>query len=118
MPAEEMFLTECDADTLILTPTVNLSELDYADSATDGIVDLLKDEAIKNVVVDFHRTDYFGSTALGFLVRIWKTMNERQRRVAFCNLSQREGEILRITKLEECWTIHATRGEALAAVKK
>jgi anti-anti-sigma factor len=118
MPADTLFLTERDGNTLILTPTVNLSELEYAESVADGIIALLGDATIKNVVIDFERTDYFGSTALGFFIRIWKILKERQGRVAFCNLSAHEAEILHITKLTEYWSMHATRTNALEAIKK
>ena len=78
------------------------------------VFDLFKDETIKNVVIDFHRSDYFGSTALGFFVRLWKRVTMRNGRMAFCNLSQHGAEILRITKLDAYWPICKTRAEALA----
>src|SRR5436309_1889224 len=118
MPGENLFDNQRDGDTLILVPTANLSELEYAQHVTDGIIALLQDAAIKNVVIDFQGTDYFGSTALGFFVRIWKNIKERNGRMAICNLSQHEEEILHITKLEGYWTVHATREDALIAVHK
>ncbi len=117
MPPTELFLTERDADTLILTPTVNLSELEYAESMTQRVIDLLGDVSIKNLLLDFHKTDYFGSTALGFFIRLWKLIQERNGRMLFCNLSAHQKEILLVTRLDAYWTLHATRAEALAAIR-
>ena len=117
MPSPDLFLTERDGDTLILTPVVNLSELEYAESMTDEIVEVLTDTTITNIVMDFYKTDYFGSTALGFFIRLWKQIEDRKGHMALCNLSQHEIEILQVTKLDECWMIHKTRAEALKAVK-
>jgi anti-anti-sigma factor len=117
MSRADYFLTERHADTLIIIPMVNLSELEYDESATQAIYDQFHDATIKNVVFDFYRTDYFGSTALGFFVRVWKRVTMRNGRMAFANLSQHEAEILRVTKLDTHWAICASRADALAAVQ-
>jgi hypothetical protein len=33
---------------------------------------------IKNVVLDFHKTDYYGVTALGFFVKLWKKVMQKK----------------------------------------
>lgn len=117
MPNLERILTTREGDTLILTPTVNLSEVEYTEGMTQGIIELLADRSIKNLVIDFHKTDYFGSTALGSFIRMWKSIQDRKGRMAFCNLSAHQKEILEVTKLDAYWTLHATKDEAVAAVK-
>jgi anti-anti-sigma factor len=117
MPTPERFLTTREGDTLVLTPIVNLSEVEYTEAMTQGIIELLADSSIKNLVIDFHRTDYFGSTALGSFIRMWKSIQERQGRMAFCNLSAHQKEILAVTKLDAYWTLHGTKDEAVVAVK-
>jgi len=117
MPTHELFMTERDGATLILTPLLNLSELEYAQSMTEKVIDLLADQTIKNLIIDFHKTDYFGSTALGFFIRLWKRIQERKGCMVLCSLSAHELEILQITKLDECWRIHKSRAEALKAIE-
>ena len=117
MAQQELFVIERDSETLILTPQVNLSELEYAQSMTEKVIEVLTDKTIKNIVIDFHKTDYFGSTALGFFVRLWKRVQERKGRMAFCNMSPHEVEILEITKLNDAWPIVGSRDEALKSVK-
>jgi anti-anti-sigma factor len=118
--ADGIFEVEQVGDTLIIVPVVDLRELDHVriEEGASRILDLLDGTGIKNVVLDFHKTDYYGSTALGFFVRIWKRVRRRKGRIAFCNVSDHEKEILQITTLDRSWPICSSRGEALEMVRK
>jgi anti-anti-sigma factor len=108
------FEIERDGETIIVTPQTNLRELDFLnieDGARD-ILNLLKSAPIKNVIMDFHKTDYYGSTALGFFVKLWKRIRERNGKLIFCNLSEHELEVLQVTKLDALWSICTTKDEA------
>jgi anti-anti-sigma factor len=111
---------EQEDDTLIVVPTVDLRELDYQriEEGAGRILGLLNGSGIKNVVVDFHKTDYYGSTALGFFVKLWRRVRRRNGRMAFGNVSAHEKEILQITHLDHLWPICSSRIEALEAVRK
>ena len=113
MSAANLFHMEREGDAFILTPLVDLSELEYDEAVMQGIYAAIQDETIQRLVLDFHRTDYFGSTALGFFVRLWKKMKTRGGCMTFCNVSAHEREILRITRLDELWPLCASREEAL-----
>jgi anti-anti-sigma factor len=114
-----VFEVEQAGDTIIVVPTVDLRELDYQriEDGARGILDLLDGAAIQNVVLDFHRTDYYGSTALGFFLKLWKRVRMRNGRMAFCNVSDHEQEILRVTGLDHAWPICSSRSEALKAIR-
>ena len=45
------------------------------------------------------------------------TISGRKGRMAFCNASEHEKEILKITKLDSLWDICATREESLRVVQ-
>lgn len=115
-----IFEIEQKDDTLIVVPAVDLRELDHQriEEGASRILDLLNGTGMKNVVIDFHKTDYYGSTALGFFLRIWKRVRRREGRMAFCNVSDHEKEILQITNLDHSWPICSSRDEALRAVRK
>ena len=68
-------------------------------------------------MLDFHKTDYYGSTALGFFLKLWTRARKRNGRMAFCNVSAHEKEILQATRLDHVWPICSSRREALEAVK-
>ena len=114
----EFFDVEEQNETMILTPAADMGELDHErlDMAMKHVLDRLNQSSVKCIVLDFHKTDYFGSTALGFFVRIWKTTCTRKGRMAFCNLSDHEKEILKVMKLDQLWDICGSREEALQTV--
>ena len=79
---------------------------------------LLDGTRAKNVVLDFRRTDYYGSTALSFFVKIWKRVREVGGQMVFCNLSEHEREILAMTSLDALWPICHSRESALEEARR
>jgi stage II sporulation protein AA (anti-sigma F factor antagonist) len=116
--ATRMIEVELQGDTLVLTPQGDLRELDYQEIEAEGeeLLRLAEDPAVKNVVVDFARTDYFGSTALGLFARLWKRVRARGGRMALCNVSAHESQIMAVTRLASFWPVLPSREEALAAL--
>jgi anti-anti-sigma factor len=110
---------ECREATAIVTPAGNMGEFAYAEHGQE-IADALQwfDELpeVKNVVIDFANSDYFGSSALGLMVRLWKRVRLRGGMMAVCNLSEHETEILRACRLDHFWSICSSREQALAEV--
>jgi len=119
MVASSLFDIDRRGDVVLVTPTADLREFEYQDieAGAEGILDQLGAPGVKGVVLDFYRTDYYGSTALGFFIRMWKRVSAHGGRMAFCNVSQHEREVLTVTRLDGLWPICATRSEALAAVR-
>ena len=114
-----MIEVERRGNTLVLTPQTDLRELESQEieQEMEAILRLMKwDSAVRNVVVDFGHTDYFGSTALGFLVRLRQQVRERNGRMAFCNVSAHEEDILDASKLSGLWRFFSSREKAVAAV--
>jgi anti-anti-sigma factor len=114
-----IFEIERRDNTIIVVPTVDLREVEYPriEEGARDILELLNGTGVKNVVLDFHQTDYYGSTALGFFLKLWKRVRSRDGRMAFCNVSDHEREILRVTNLDCLWLICASRNEALEALR-
>jgi anti-sigma B factor antagonist len=113
------FEVERQGQTLLVTALTDLRELDYPkiEAGASDILHLLRNGTIRNVVLDFHKTDFYGTTALGFFVKLWKRVSECNGRMAFCGVSDHEREILKVTKLDGLWPICATREEALKTVQ-
>jgi anti-anti-sigma factor len=115
-----VFAVEQEGDTLILIPPADLGE-SSGDRIADGasrILARLSDGRIKNVVVDFCMTDYFGSTALSVFIRLWTRVHRQGGQLIVCNISDHEREILQVSRLDQLWPICATRAEALQAAAK
>jgi len=117
--ASGLFEMEDIGQTLIVTPRQNLRELDWPqiDAGMADVLDRLGEGAVRNVVLDFHRTDYYGSTALGYFLKLWKRVREHKGRMAFCRLSGHERDILEVAGLDRLWPVCASREEALQAIR-
>jgi stage II sporulation protein AA (anti-sigma F factor antagonist) len=120
MARTDLFEVEREGEVLILTPQADLREFEYRDieARGRGILDLAGTEGITGVVLDFSRTDFYGSTALAFFVRLWRRVSGRGGRMAFCNVSEDEREILAVTRLDSLWPVCQSREEALKAVRR
>jgi anti-anti-sigma factor len=117
--ARSAFELEREGDTLIVTHSGDLRELDHreVEVAARDVFRLLGYGAAWNVVLDFRHTDYFGSTALAFFIELYQQVQVRGGDLAFCNLSTHEREILAVTKLGGLWPLCASREEAIRVVR-
>ena len=106
-------------DTVVITPRKDLNELAFEQIELEAkhALELLDGTQTKNVVLDFCYTDYFGSTALSFFVKLHKQVRELQGAMAFCNLSDHGREILNITKLDTLWPNCDSREEAILSIE-
>jgi len=118
MAIKTLFDVEREGDILIVIPAGDLRESYYQDieAAGGSLLERLEKSDIKGLVLDFSRTDYYGSSALGFFLRLWKRISSHGGRMALCNLSDHEREVLTVTRLETLWPIYRTRAEAVKAV--
>ncbi|MGE0756442.1 MAG: STAS domain-containing protein [Pirellulaceae bacterium] len=106
--------------TLVLTPSADLREFEFdqIEAAADVTLRRVDSGEIKNVVIDFRETDFYGSTALAFFVKLWKRVKSAGGRLAFCNVSAHEREILEITHLNTLWPLCESLPDALAVVAR
>ena len=118
MKVNATFHIEHHENTLVLTPLIDLGELESDRILSDGqtALDLLANTVAKNIVIDFEKIDYFGSCALGYFVQLWSRMRHHGGRMALCNLSNKERQVLDVTRLDTLWSICESRDDALRAV--
>jgi anti-anti-sigma factor len=104
--------------TAIVTPQANLRESDWRaiEAAGGEALRLLEDPSVRNVVLDLGRMDYCGSTALGLFAALWHEVRARGGRMALCNVSAHEREILEVVGFAGLWPVYPSRGEAVEAV--
>ena len=113
-----MFKIDKQGQIAIVSPQRDLREFEFGEMEEEGVVllGMLEHREVCSVVVDFQETDYYGSTALSFFVKVWTKVRANGGRMAFCNVSPHEREILEMTKLDTLWSLSATREEAIREV--
>lgn len=105
--------------TVVVRPCGDLGEFTYIDLEQEIASALRRIDnhpGIRNVVVDLEDSDYFGSSAIGLFVRLWKCVRSRQGKMAMCHLSEHEAEVLHVSDLDSLWPICSDLEAALHAV--
>jgi anti-anti-sigma factor len=95
----------------VVTPQRDLREFDFQQIQYE-LGRFAEDPAPKRLVFDLGHTDALGSTALGLLVRL----SHSAQKLALCNLSEHEREILRVTGLAEALPVFSSLSEAVRSV--
>ena len=118
MTDDPLFTLSRADHTIIVTPQRNLTEFDFTQIETEAaeILGQITKNGGPNVVVDFSKIDYTGSTALSFFTRLFKKTRCCGGEMAFCNVSPVEREVLQVTRLDTLWPICDSVDDALAAV--
>jgi anti-anti-sigma factor len=116
----DLFEVDREGETVVVTPLADLGCLAYPEleAGASELLGLLDQPPARHLVLDFHRAAYDGSTVLPFFLKLWLRVSRRSGRMALCNVSEHERDLLRVTKLDELWPVCGSRGEALAAVRQ
>ena len=116
----KLFEIEQADDTIVLVPKADLGEvvIEQIEAEAIEVLKMLEQTSSKNLVIDFEKTDYFGSAALVLFIKFGSWVRQRAGHLAFCNLSENEKEILQITKLDSLWHICSSKSEAMESLRK
>lgn len=115
MTSDQIFTTAVDGPTLVLAVHGTVSSLgdESALNELERVISEVSQGAVRNVLVDFGQSSYFGSVLLETLRRIWNEVHPRGGRMALCNVSPVGKEILQIAKFDQLWPIVETRKDAM-----
>jgi anti-sigma B factor antagonist len=83
----------------------------------DSLIELADDAKMPLVVLDLSNTQFFGSSFIEILFRLWTRLQARGGgRFAICGLTPHCLDVLKITHLDTLWRLTATRAEAIRAL--
>ena len=103
--------------TLLLAP-LDLSEfkINSCEREIRAVIDQFEGAGFRNIVLDCDLTDYCGSTALGFFIKLWQEVQKAEGKFVFCNVSEHELEVFKISKWYSHWLIVDTRADAFDVI--
>lgn len=101
----------------ILQPVGSLADAEVMRDL-DRVLTELRSSEVRQIVVDFHQTPYFGSSMLEALRLVWNTLHEARGQMVLCNLSPVGREIIEVARFDRIWPVLADRTEALAQLRK
>lgn len=119
IPAARLLHFESDGDVLIVAPQGDCSSLDAETLLAElqEILERISSGGIAALVIDLEQTPYFGSTMLGVFIKLWRQMTVARGRLALCNVSPAEREVLAVTHFDSVWSVFPTRAAALAELR-
>lgn len=119
MMISPLFEVEVTQPTLIVLPQENVCSL--ADERVQPelmrLQERLENPALRNVVIDFGRIEYFGSSMLEAMLKLWKQVHALGGRMAVCNVSEIGREVLQVGRFDTLWQVYDTREAALLGVQ-
>lgn len=69
------------------------------------------------LVVDLSHVDFFGSSFIELLYRVWSRLNNRDGHFALAGLSPYCREVIEVTNLHRLWALYDTVDEAVSGIK-
>lgn len=118
MSTPKIFEATNSGATLIIMPLDSVGSLsgEHVNFELDALIKRLDQPGLKHVIFDFQKVAYFGSSMLGAMHAVWKHVSASEGKMALCNLSDVEREVLEVSKFDTLWPVCASRDEALTAV--
>ena len=115
MAASRVFIVNVQGETLLITPLRNISSLaeDEVQEQWEDIKSKVEQREVKDIVFDFEKVNYFGSSMLEAMLYLWKQVSPSNGRVVVCNVSETAHEILRVSKFDTLWPIYDSQQQAL-----
>jgi anti-anti-sigma factor len=110
---------EIDGSVLVVVPQGDCSSLEAAvlEEELREILKQVSSSGVTGLVVDLEQAPYFGSTMLGGLNKLWRSMKLVHGRLVLCNVSPGELDVLTATRLDSVWTIFPTRAAAIESLR-
>ena len=112
----KIFPIERLGDTLVVTPTGVLHGFSPNAVQTElkRVMRTLQELKLRNVVIDLHRSNYFGSNMLSVFLELKTCCPDGQ--VALCNVSGPMEYLLKLSQLEEAFPVYDSRRQAVSRI--
>ena len=117
-PGETPYRFEDVSGYHVVTLLPQLNDAPWSDIEKVGTDILQRLEAInaKGFLVDLSPLDYMGSAMVALVVRIFKTLRQRNKQMVVVNTHEMVYEVLKLAGLTDVWTIVNTREEGFKAL--
>jgi anti-sigma B factor antagonist len=69
------------------------------------------------LLLDLSQTGYIGSRFVEVLVRVWRRLKQRGGVLALCGVQPFCLEVLKVTRLDQIWSVYPSRREAMDALE-
>jgi len=117
MPVSPQITNLDQATVVALGPDFKNITEDIVASASNVLMTAASNEQ-PNLVLDFSDVEFFGSSFIEVLFRVWKRLQQRGGGFALANVSIYCHEVLKTTHLDSLWPVCATVEDAVKRLKE
>ena len=116
--SDRLFLVELGEGLLTIIPLRDVDAYRWPEmeESSKGIFESIQRDPAVKVLVDMGRMATCTSALLGLMIKVWKSVSPQSGVLAFCNVNDDIGHILRQTKLDTLWAIYSSREAAQTAL--
>lgn len=108
-----------DGDVTIVVFGAGQRHLDEVglEAISSQLIQIADDAKPPCLVLDMTMTEFFGSSFIEILFRVWQRLKKQPNaRFAISGLQEYCREVLEITHLDKLWPLYATRADAVAGM--
>lgn len=98
---------------VVLLPGLNESQWADIEKVGTDLIERLNSVPSPTFLVDLTPLDYMGSATVALIVRLWKSVKERDGRMVIVNQHELVFEVLKLAGLHQIWTIADSREQAM-----
>ena len=109
------FETAKDCAIVTLLPALNGAPWSEIEQAGNNLLEQVRNSPVRVVIVDLTPLNYMGSALVALIVRVWKTVKEREGQFVVVSTDPMVFEVLKIAGLSSLWTVVETREAAFDA---
>jgi anti-anti-sigma regulatory factor len=115
LPQHQTFAVQRTGSVLIATPQGDSARYLFRNvqHELDNILAVLVERGPLQLIVDFGKSAFLGSTSIGMIVTMSRTAGEAGGRAFFCNAGPQIHSVLDTMRLLDRWPYFATREDAL-----
>ena len=126
--AEELFLNETHNTEILDVRDENgifivsfkqasIAGIGEVEKISQALRDLIQDQGICNMVVDFSDVSFFSSQMLGLLVDIWRRIKDKGGALSISGINPQLTRVFRITHLDKLFDFHENAEAAVSALR-
>ena len=116
--SNEYFQVKWHSDVAIIIPSPEVEQLPESlmQPAAQMLLTPMKEDPPMHLIVDLTGVRYFGSAFITFLLRCHEVAQQQGSELAVSGVTSRVRELLRVTAMDQIWSLYETRQEAIQAL--
>lgn len=83
----------------------------------DALNPVLEREDLRGLVFNLENVSFIDSSGMGWIIAVFRTLHEKDQQLHICNANPTIMEMFIMTGVDEIFSIHETKQQALQAIK-